>query len=183
MRIEGLEPIIAAAAASKAEGRAAVVALLEKPFQGPLEVLAQAAGLSMKEIVHSLPEACRYAITDKDFKGIMKEVGSWGEVLLIVNTDDGVFECKGRIVPGSVGMGYYNLGHGSPISGHLRHERCRDIICVRRSFHNLDTCSIQFFNETGACMFKLFVGRGEDGQLEPGQVRLFEALSGLTKTH
>lgn len=182
MKIEGLQPIIDAAALSKEQARVQVAALLEKPFQGPLEALAQAAGISMKAVVDCLPEACRHAITGKDFTDIMKEVGDWGEMLLIVNTDDGVFECKGRIMPGSVGMGYYNLGHGSPVSGHLRHDRCRDIYCVRRSFHKLDTCSIQFFNETGGCMFKLFVGRGEDGQLDPEQVRLFEELSGLSKT-
>lgn len=179
MKIEGLQPIIDAAASSKEQAAQQLAILLEKPFQGPLEALAQASGLSMREVVEHLPESCRHHISGERFIDTLKEVGNWGEVLLIVNTDDGVFECKGKIAPGSVAMGYYNLGHGSPISGHLRHDRCRDIYCVRRSFHNLDTCSIQFFNEEGGCMFKLFVSRGADRKLDAEQVRLFEVFSGL----
>lgn len=179
MKIEGLQPIIDAAKVSKEHAREQLEALLSKPFQGPLEVLAQSAGLSMREVVQCLPQSHRHHIEGGRFIEILETVATWGEVLLIVNTDDGVFECKGAIAPGSVGMGYYNLGHGSPISGHLRHDRCRDIYCVRRSFHNLDTCSIQFFNEEGGCMFKLFVSRDEKRKLDPEQVQKYEALCGL----
>lgn len=179
MKIEGLQPIIAAAAVSKEQARQQVATLLEKPFQGPLEALAEASGLSMREIVECLPQANRHHTGGDRFAEVLQEIATWGEVLLIVNTADGVFECKGPIIPGSVAMGYYNLGHGSPISGHLRHDRCRDIYYVRRSFHNLETCSIQFFNEEGGCMFKLFVSRDEKRKLDAQQVLRFEAISGL----
>lgn len=179
--MENLESLVSVASSSKEEVIAQVAELLAKPFGGPLEALAQKTGLSMKDIVACLPEANRFHIDGARFIEILEEVGKWGEVLLILNTDDGVFECKGAIAPGSVGLGYYNLGHGSPISGHLRHDRCRDIYCVRRKFHNLDTCSVQFFNAEGGCMFKLFVSRGEKRALCPEQVQRFEALSGLVK--
>lgn len=181
MKHESLQALTDAAASSKELALEQLVALLSKPFQGPLEALAQASGLSMKDVVESLPQANRSHIAGERFIEILEELGKWGEVLMILNTEDGVFECKGAIVPGKVGMGYYNLGHGSPITGHLRHDRCRDIYCVRRSFHNLDTCSVQFFNTEGGCMFKLFVSRKENRELDAQQVALFEQLSGLSK--
>lgn len=158
-----------------------VAARLSKPYKGPLEVLAHKHGISMRDVVDSLPEGSRSQMAGERFIEVLEEVAGWGDVLLILNTEDGVFECKGPIVPGSVGAGYYNLGHGSAISGHLRYDRCCDIYCVRRDFHGMDTCSIQFFNAEGGCMFKLFVGRGEDGQLQPSQVERFERLSGLAR--
>ena len=39
----------------------------------------------------------------------MKDIGSWGDVTLIVHTDDGIMEFAGPVPAGEVGRGYYNV--------------------------------------------------------------------------
>jgi putative heme utilization carrier protein HutX len=154
---------------------------LQAPFQSTLESLAEKYALSLAEVVACLPEAQRRQMPGSEFVPLLEQLADWGELLLIIHSADGVFECRGPIEKGSVGAGYYNLGHGSPISGHLRYERCREIYCIRRSFHKKETASIQFFNHEGGCMFKIFLGREADGSLRQDQLTRFEALSGLSR--
>lgn len=153
---------------------------LSRPHQGTLESLAAKYGLTLSQATECLPAGNRTHFPGSRMVEILGELADWGEVLLLINNDDGVFECKGTIPRGSLGHGYYNLGGGSPISGHLRYEACRDIYCVRRSFKKKDTCSIQFFNQSGAAMFKIFLGRDAAGQILPDQLKRFEALSQLS---
>lgn len=154
---------------------------LQKPFQGPLESIAQSQDLTLQEVTECLPETEQKGISGDHFVEIIEEISTWGEILLIVHTLDGVFECHGHLEKGGIGAGYYNLGHGSPIAGHLRHEHCGRIIFVRRSFHHKETLSIQFFNHHGGSMFKIFLGRNKDGSLKSDQVAHFERLSGLIR--
>lgn len=157
-------------------------AKLKSPFQGTLESLAEKHDLNLLEVTLCLPEQNRSKISGDQFVDLMGQISTWGELLLIVVTPDGVFECKGEIPSGKVGAGYYNVGHGSSIAGHLRHEHCSDILFVRRSFHGKETCSIQFFNHDGQAMFKIFLGRTVEGALKPEQLGKFEDLSGLTRS-
>ena len=64
----------------------------------------------------------------------------------------------------------------SPIGGHIRAENCRAIAFVARPFMGRASCSIQFFNEAGEAMFKIFVRRNAARELIPEQVQKFEAL-------
>jgi len=153
---------------------------LTRPFQGALESLCQKYSLNLFQVTSSLPESNCKHFPGTDMVSILESLSEWGEVLLLINNQDGVFECKGSIPKGTIGRGYYNLGEGSPISGHLRYEACKDILCVRRSFHKKETCSIQFFNLKGAAMFKIFLGRDQSGAIRPEQLDHFEALCGLT---
>lgn len=154
-------------------------ARLMRPHQGALESLCEKYTLSLCQVTACLPADNQAHFPGEDMVSILQQLANWGEMLLLINNDDGVFECKGTIPSGSVGRGYYNIGEGSPISGHLRYEACRDIFCVRRSFKKKETCSIQFFNQQGAAMFKIFLGRDASGAIYPEQIERFEALSGL----
>jgi putative heme utilization carrier protein HutX len=101
---------------------------------------------------------------------------AWGEITFVVHGPDGVIECKGAMPPGSSGRGYYNFYGESPISGHIKADRCRFIYFVDRPFFGRRSCSVQFVNEDGGVMFKVFVGRGPDRSLKEDQVAPFEAL-------
>ena len=108
----------------------------------------------------------------------MKDVGSWGDVTLIVHTDDGIMEFGGPVPVGEVGRGYYNVPGSKGFHGHLRHERCAGIAFVERPFMGRPSASILFFNIDGGIMFKIFVGRDEKRELKADQLDAFRKLAG-----
>lgn len=147
-----------------------------KSPDGILEMIAAQSGLTTREVTECLPDSCRTFVSGENFEKIMTDLSKWGEILLIVHTMDGVFECAGVMPKGEFGRGFYNLERGSPIRGHIRAENCADIALVRRPFMGKETCSLQFFNTHGDAMFKVFVSRDEDGSLKENQVKCFEGL-------
>jgi putative heme utilization carrier protein HutX len=152
---------------------------LKRPFQGTLETLTEKYQLTLREATGCLPETSQKHFAGDQMVPILETISEWGEVLLLINNKDGVFECKGTIPKGTPGRGYYNLGSGSPISGHLCYEKCEAVYCVRRSFKKKVTCSVQFFNREGEAMFKIFLGRDAEGSIYPEQLVHFAALSQL----
>ena len=100
------------------------------------------------------------------FIDAMKDIATWGEVTLIVHTDDGIMEFTGP-VPRGRGRARLLQPHGrAPAS---------TAICATsaaraspswsgRSWAGL-SASILFFNVDGGIMFKVFVGRDEKREL------------------
>jgi len=99
-----------------------------------------------------------------------------GDVTFIVHTDDGIFEASGRVPPGEVGRGYYNVPGGGALHGHLRHERCGGVAFVERSFMGRSSAFVAFLNVDGGIMFKVFVGRDEARNMKPDQLAAFAKL-------
>jgi putative heme utilization carrier protein HutX len=107
----------------------------------------------------------------------MGDLAAWGDVTLIVHTDDGIMEFTGPIPQGQVGRGYFNLMGSKGFHGHLRHERCGGLAFVERPFMGKLSMLIVFFNLDGGVMFKVFVGRDEKRELKADQVAAFRALA------
>jgi putative heme utilization carrier protein HutX len=107
----------------------------------------------------------------------MQDIAEWGEVTLIVHTDDAIFEFTGAIPKGEVGRGYFNLMQPKGLHGHLRHERCAAIAFVERPFMGKVSAFIAFINRDGGIMFKVFVGRDEARALRGDQLARFHALA------
>lgn len=107
---------------------------------------------------------------------IWKDLTSWGEILMIVHTEDIVLEVEGSLPEGSEGHGWFNIHGDSPIGGHIRKERCVSIAFVDRGFHGRRSCSVWFMNADGKAMFKVFVRRDKERNLLEDQVARFEAL-------
>jgi putative heme utilization carrier protein HutX len=143
---------------------------------GVLEQIAREYGVSTLEVVRNLLPDHRTIVDGEHFAAVLQDVTAWGEILFIVHTADIVLECKGAIPPGSFARGYFNLHGDSPIGGHIRAEHCRAIAFVSRPFMGRASCSIQFFNEAGEAMFKIFVCRDAARELVPEQVQNFEVL-------
>lgn len=141
-----------------------------------LESLAEEHGISLRRVVACLPGEMRVEVPGGCFQDVMGDVAGWGSVTFIVHTADGVFEFQGAVPSGSEGRGYFNLQQASGIGGHIRADRCAAIVFLRRPFMGKATASIQFFNHEGGSMFKIFVGRGVDGELCPEQLERFDAL-------
>jgi hypothetical protein len=149
---------------------------LEKNPDGILEQIARDYDVSTLDVVNALPHENRTFAGAEAFQFIMEAVGSWGPVLFIVHTADIVLECEGIVPPGTFGRGYYNLHGESPIGGHIRADRCSQIVFISRPFMGRLSCSIQFFNGDGEPMFKIFVRRDKARNLIAEQATAFEKL-------
>jgi putative heme utilization carrier protein HutX len=162
--------------ASTLSGEAAVREALKAKPDGVLESLAEAHGVSYRSVVDCLaPEQRRMAPAAR-FDAIWSELTEWGPVMFIVHTRNGVFETKAPLPPGTHGRGYFNFHGDSPIGGHLNVGRCAGVYFVDRPFFGRRSCSIQFIDSDGEAMFKVFVARDANRELDPAQLGKFEAL-------
>jgi putative heme utilization carrier protein HutX len=128
-------------------------------------------------VVEALPDNMRRFASGGSFIDAMTDVADWGDVQVIVHTEDGIMECGGPVPKGQVGRGYYNLMGRTGFHGHLKHERCAAIAFVERPFMGRTSNLMIFINNEGGIMFKVFVGRDEKGQLKEDQVVKFRALA------
>jgi len=151
-------------------------ALAAKP-DGVLEVIAASCGVSLLQVLEALPDGQVRFRPGTDFETVWAQLTQWGEVLFIVHTPDIVVECTGCLPEGSISHGYFNIHGDSPIAGHIRISNCSSIAIVDRPFHGRRSCSLQFLNDEGAAMFKVFVRRDKDRNLDAEQLALFAALA------
>lgn len=150
-------------------------ALVAKP-DGVLEAIATDVGVSYREVLDCLDGDGAVGISAENFDAVWQDMTTWGTIMFIVHTEDGVFETAGALPPGTHARGYFNIHGDSPIGGHLKAERCKAIYFVDRPFFGRRSCSVQFLNEAGPAMFKVFVGRDATRELKAEQVAKFEAL-------
>jgi putative heme utilization carrier protein HutX len=149
--------------------------LAAKP-DGVLEAVASTRGLPLQRVVECLPAGMWKCISGTHFIDVMQDIAGWGGITFIVHTKDAIIEFEGPLPGGTSGHGFYNLKGGNGLSGHLRAANCRTIVFLRRPFMGTDTMSVQFFNDDGEAMFKIFVGRDENRRLKADQVARFAAL-------
>ncbi len=150
-------------------------AIAAKP-DGILEVMAETAGASLLQVMERLPDDSVKLVSAEKFDDTWKSLQGWGEVLFIVHTDDIVLECTGSLPDGSHGHGYFNIHGDSPIGGHIKASNCKAIAIVDRPFHGRRSCSVQFMNQNGNAMFKVFVRRDKERNLLPQQREAFDQL-------
>lgn len=169
---------MSAAVTERSDGAARLREAVAAQPDGVLEEIARREGTTYREVLDVLPDGQARPLPGTAFDEVWASLAEWpGEVTFIVHTQDGVFETRGAIPPGSHGRGYFNIHGDSPIGGHIRAERCAAIYLVDRPFFGRRSCSVQFVNRDGAAMFKVFVGRDADRQLDAEQVARFERLA------
>ncbi|MCA6109945.1 heme utilization cystosolic carrier protein HutX [Bradyrhizobium cenepequi] len=142
-----------------------------------IEDVARERKVSPRAVIEALPgEMVRIGKGD-EFTAAMQDIAEWGEVTLIVHTDDAIFEFTGSIPGGEIGRGYFNLMQPKGLHGHLRHARCGAIAFVERPFMGKSSAFIAFINIDGGIMFKVFVGRDETRALRSDQLQRFRLLA------
>jgi putative heme utilization carrier protein HutX len=159
------------------QSQAAIADHLAKHPDVIVEQYAQEAGVTPQQVVHALPKETRSFADGGRFIEVMTDVARWGDVTLIVHTDDGIMEFGGAIPAGQVSRGYYNVPGTAGFHGHLRHERCAEIAFVERPFMGRNSASILFINRDGNIMFKIFVGRDANRELKADQLQSFRSLA------
>lgn len=142
------------------------------------ETVAQQYGVTPLATLEAMPEGMVRFVPGDRFADAMADIAGWGDVTVIIHTDDGIFEFTGPVPPGKEGRGYFNLAGRSGFHGHLRAERCAGIAFVEREFMGRSSASVLFVNPDGGFMFKVFVGRAEKGELRADQLAAFRALPG-----
>ncbi len=141
------------------------------------ETIAREHGATPLQAVEAMPEGAVRFVPGARFADAMDDIAGWGDVTVIVHTDDGIFEFTGPVPAGKEGRGYFNLSGRSGFHGHIRSERCASIAFVEREFMGRASASVLFANPDGGFMFKVFVGRSEGGQLREDQLAAFRALA------
>ena len=142
-----------------------------------IEDVARQRKVTPRAVIEALPPEMRRLGAGGEFASAMQDIAQWGEVTLIVHTDDAIFEFTGAIPAGEIGRGYFNLMQPKGLHGHLRHERCGGIAFVERPFMGKPSAFVAFLNVDGGIMFKVFVGRDETRALKADQLARFKALA------
>ena len=142
-----------------------------------IEDVARQRKVTPRAVLEAMPPDMLRIGAGSEFGAAMNDVAQWGEVTLIVHTDDAIFEFTGGVPAGEIGRGYFNLMQPKGLHGHLRHERCAGVAFVERPFMGKSSAFIAFVNADGGIMFKVFVGRDETRALRGDQLARFRQLA------
>jgi putative heme utilization carrier protein HutX len=142
-----------------------------------VEDVARERKVTPRAVIEALPTSMMRMGGGEHFAAVMQDIAQWGEVTLIVHTDDAIFEFTGPIPAGEIGRGYFNLMQPKGLHGHFRHERCAGIAFVERPFMGKVSAFVAFVNADGGIMFKVFVGRDEMRALRADQLARFRQLA------
>jgi putative heme iron utilization protein len=75
-----------------------------------IEDVARERNVTPRMVLEALPEGMVTIGGGADaFVTAMTDIAGWGEVTLIVHTEDGIFETTAPLSAGAIGHGYYNL--------------------------------------------------------------------------
>ena len=143
-----------------------------------IESVAREHGVTCRAVIEALPAENRRIAPGSGFVDAMTEIATWGDVTVIVHTEDAIVEFIGSVPSGSIAQGYYNWMSRTGLHGHLRHERCAAIAFLERPFMKRHSASVAFINVDGGIMLKIFVGRDEKRELKQDQLERFRALAG-----
>ena len=155
-------------------------ALAQRLAQEPgliIEQVAKEYGVTLRDAVEALPEPMRRFAPGDKFEAVMMDIARWGDITLIIHSDDGVMEFSGPVPEGKIAQDYYNLAGSTGFHGHLRYNRCASIAFVERPTMGRASAAVLFINTDGGIMFKVFVGRDEKRELKQDQLRAFHQLA------
>ena len=138
-----------------------------------LEHLAHKYQCSYETVLNCLPEGTTKKIDGANFVLLMQKMATFEQHMTVIfHHLDSIIEVTGKIPQGEIAQGYYNLAHGAEggLHGHFRYVNCYAIYLLDRQFMNRRTVAVNFINKQGECMFKVFVGRDENGELRANQI-------------
>jgi len=150
-------------------------ALQEEPSLN-LASYAKSLALTEGEVTLALPAEFINYSEGEHAESILSQLPEWGNVTTIVHSCASIFEFKAPFPKGKVAHGYYNIMGKDGLHGHLRIDLIEHIVFVSKPFKGMESYYIGFYNRTGECVFKVYLGRDKKRQLLPGQVAHFRAL-------
>lgn len=138
-------------------------ALLHAGRPVTVSTIAQAIGATDLQAAALLPPSIA-AFVEGDpaerFPEVWEALCEWEKALLFIIHEGSVFEIEGRLSPGKIGMGYYNvMGRDAAIGGHFNYQGLGGIAFLEIPFMKRTSLSVQFFTREGAAAFAIFAGR------------------------
>ena len=118
------------------------------------------------------------AIHGDQAQGLLGILSRWGPLTTIVFSGGSVFEFKGAFPEGSVAEGFYNFGHSGSggFQGHLNLKLVQSITFQDKPHRGKQSYAFVFRDKGHECIFKIFLGRDENGVLIPKQVEDFKEM-------
>lgn len=108
---------------------------------------------------------------------LMRKLATWGNTTTIVIHGGCVFEFKGPFPEGSIAQGYYNLDGPVPgFHGHINLDAIKQIAFQDKLHRGRQSYAFVFQDKDGSNIFKVFLGRDEQGELIPMQVDAFKKI-------
>ena len=111
-------------------------------------------------------------------KALLELISTWGSLTTIVFSGGSVFEFKGAFPAGDMGEGFYNFGHGTKdgFQGHLNLAKVESIAFQNKLHRGKQSYALVFQGKNDECIFKVFLGRDERGEVFADQLVSFNAL-------
>ena len=163
------------ATASPTDDLDAIRAALKEQPDGVLDDVARRHNVSLRVVLDLLPGAAPRPASGARFVEIWNDLVDWGPVTFVVHTEDGVFEMKAPLPPGSEGRGYFNIHGESPLGGHLRIRDASRSIC-RPPVLRTPVLFAAIHQHQRRRHVKVFDGRDEKRELLADQLGRFERL-------
>lgn len=110
-------------------------------------------------------------------KALLSAIAHWGPTVTIVQYGGSVFEFKGAFPEGSIGYGFYNFGfENKGFNGHIRLETISHISFQDKKHRGKDAYAFKFQDEDDKNLFKVFLGRNDDGKVFAHQLEAFKRI-------
>lgn len=139
--------------------------------------IAQKLDISEYEVLQNIDESIAKAVDGTNFDEIIKDISTWGKILMIKITPSFVIEINDYMPTGNYGHGYYNFdSKESSISGHLKVSDIEKIIFVSKKHRGIVSHSVVFYDNNGEHIFKIFITRDKNRELSNEQVEKFMSL-------
>jgi len=110
-------------------------------------------------------------------EALLGALATWGNTTTIVIHGGCVFEFKGPFPVGSIAEGFYNLDGPVPgFHGHIRLDAIKHIGFQDKLHRGRQSYAFTFQDSDDKNIFKVFIGRDEQGELIQEQVAAFKRI-------
>jgi len=110
-------------------------------------------------------------------QALLCALATWGNTTTIILHGGCVFEFKGPFPKGAVAEGFYNLEGPVPgFHGHIRLDAIHHIGFQDRQHRGRQSYAFTFQDQNDHTIFKVFLGRDDQGDLIPSQVEAFKRI-------
>ena len=117
------------------------------------------------------------ALGQEEVLPLLQYLPTLGKTTTVILHGGSVFEFKGEFPEGSVANGFYNLdSNGLGFEGHLNLDQLHRVVFQDRPHRGRASYAFVFQREDGKVVFKVFLGRDDDGEIIENQLQFFNAL-------
>jgi putative heme utilization carrier protein HutX len=107
---------------------------------------------------------------------LLRDISTWENTTTIILHGGSVFEFKGVFPKGELAHGFYNLKGENGFEGHLNLAKVSSIAFQSKQHRGQESHAFVFQDMTDQCLFKIFLGRDQNGVLHPMQKKRYLAF-------